>query len=119
MAIGERIGHIMTQSGLNYRTLAATIGYSDMAVSNVVKGKSVPRYDMLIAIIEKFPKYSTYWLMTGKGDPEGKEAGVLNPSDIAIYVVDNQSEFLQNRLFIEFIEKLTFKRMLEIEKGAK
>lgn len=118
-SIAERIGLIMNENDLNYRTLAKELGYSDMAISNVVKGKSVPRYDMLMGIIERFPKYSSHWLLTGKGNKFGSVAGLMTTEEIAAYVVENQEDFFKDVLFREFLSKETYRRMLEIERGLK
>lgn len=120
--ISHRIEKIMKDNNLNYRSLSQELGYTDVAVRNIVKGKSIPKFDFLEALFNKFPSINTYWLITGKGkqyiEGDGNVLGSLPVEDISQWVVSRQSEFLKDTLFNEFIEKVALKKMLEIERGG-
>lgn len=67
MLIGDRIGEVMKDNGLNYRSLGLSMGYSDSQVRKIVLNKSMPGYDFLNSILKLNPALSTDWLMTGRG----------------------------------------------------
>ncbi|HET8736201.1 MAG TPA: hypothetical protein VFM69_06360 [Pricia sp.] len=118
-AIGDRIEEVMNDHGLNYRSLAAKMKKSDTGVGNVAKGSTIPRYDFIKSFMEVFPDVNGHWLLTGNGNKTG-DYKVMKIDDYSVreiseFVVTNQKKFLTDAMFREFLDKLTFKRMLEIE----
>ncbi|EAR14054.1 helix-turn-helix domain-containing protein [Robiginitalea biformata] len=121
--IGQRFEEIMNDNSLNYRTFAEVLGVSDVAVRNIIKGKSNPKFDLLSALVGKYPKINSHWLLTGKGEKyttiKGHTLSNASVQELAEYVVGNQKIFLEDPLFNQFVEKLTYKRMWEIDKSDK
>lgn len=112
--IGQRIEAIMNDNNLNYRSLGIEVGYSDVAVRNIVLGKSNPKFDLLHALIKKYPKINSYWLLTGIGEMysevKGHSLSDASINEVAEFVVANQKKFLDNLLFNEFVEKMAAQR---------
>lgn len=71
----------MIDNELNYSSLAKKIKYSDVAVSNIIKGKTKPKFEFLSALVQNFPNYNPAWILTGKGNEKGakliKEDGTI------------------------------------------
>ncbi len=66
--INERLREIMEKNGLNYRSFGKKLGYSDVAIAKLINGKSKPKFDFLLAILESDPLINPEWLLTGTGD---------------------------------------------------
>lgn len=65
--IGTRIWDIMQKENLNYRSFGSRIGFSDVVVGNVVKGRNKPSYDFIENLIQTFDWVNLEWLLTGEG----------------------------------------------------
>jgi len=66
--INERLRAIMNHYNYNYNSFGKELGYSDVAISKLLKGKNKPKFDFLQAILNRFPDISPEWLLTGKGE---------------------------------------------------
>ena len=65
--ISDRIKTIMNDKGMNYRSFGKYLGYSDVAISKIIKGDSKPKFEFLTNILTKIPEISPEWLLTGQG----------------------------------------------------
>lgn len=54
-SIHTRTNEIMIKEGLNYRSFGAKLDYSDVVVSNIIKGRNKPSFDFIgtLQVMEK------------------------------------------------------------------
>lgn len=65
----EIIGIILAENGLSKRKFAEILGISPTAIYEILNGKTKKiTGNVAKAITEKFPQYSSTWIMTGTGD---------------------------------------------------
>mgnify|MGYP000300417083 CR=1 FL=1 len=87
MDISSRIEQLPKILGLNsLRQLALEIEFSPQQVTRLAQGKSKPGFDILHAILNKFP-VNPSWLMKGEGTPlleqgEGKKHQPMIDTDL-------------------------------------
>ncbi len=120
MDIGDRIRAVMKAKGLKQEGLGELANYSGVAIGKIINKKNEPKFGLLSSIIKHFPDINGNWLLTGEGQMYGTEISDLaDVKSISIAVVKRQKELLNDPLFVEFVEKMAYKRMLEIEKESK
>lgn len=80
MTINERIKEIMNKENLNFLSFGKQLGYSDVVVGNIVKGRNKPSYDFLNKLIQIFDWINAEWLLIGKGsmlkDPSQQSSSI-------------------------------------------
>ncbi len=62
----QRIRQVMEREGLDYRSLAVTIGLDPSATHRIIRGLSRPQTSTLQQLQKAFPKYRMEWLLLGK-----------------------------------------------------
>lgn len=63
----ERIKKIILNEGLSVRKFESLIGVSEGVISKALRNSTDISAKVLISIKEKFPQYSSEWLLTGEG----------------------------------------------------
>ena len=65
--IVDRITEIIDDERLNDRRFEKIIGKSSSYLNSLRKKNTSPSVDVMLTILENFPKYNLHWLMTGEG----------------------------------------------------
>ena len=50
--IGKRIRLILEKTNKNYRTFGKLLGFSDVVVGNIIKGRNNPSFDFLLKLLQ-------------------------------------------------------------------
>jgi len=66
--VNGRIAEVIKAHHLSNNAFAKSINKSSSAINFMVDGRSKPSFDVLEAILEKYPEVSTSWLITGEGE---------------------------------------------------
>lgn len=98
MSIGKRIGEIMSQKGLNYRSLSKILGCSDTHIGRIIKDESTPRVDFIQHFCMTFSDVDVNWLITGIKS-EANHPKELDYESLAKIVFDDWDELMKIRLF--------------------
>lgn len=111
-------------------SIGKTSGYLNMAKKN----NSTPSADVVAKIIETYPEYNLYWIITGEGEKLKRfdESNTVNEVS-ATYLKDKERDFLTHldnyiknivdkamKPEVESLNKdllVLFRRVLDIEKG--
>lgn len=116
--ISERFNEIMIQKNLNYSSLGDIIGYSDVAVGKIIKGKNKPKFEAIKSVLESFPDVSAKWLVLGVGDMrckliKEKELKDFHPLEIVEHIDKEQRKFSRLRLFQKLILSFVNKGVID------
>lgn len=90
MEIVDRIKQIVEQEDISYRSFETSINKSNGYIKQVLEKKgSLPSVDVILTIIDKYPKYNLQWLMTGKGSmlnssEDGEEKRKTPPEEVRL-----------------------------------
>lgn len=69
LTINQRLRLFLDDLGLEQQDFANSLGVSQQVVSNAVNGRTkYPKSDFLILLIENYPNFNLYWLLTGVGE---------------------------------------------------
>lgn len=107
--VSDRLKELIIQKGLNYSSLGALIGYSDVSVGKLVKGLNKPKYEAIKGILESFPDLSARWLLTGEGymyrteSKKEKKLEEYHPLEIVEHIDKERYKFSKRRLFQKLI----------------
>jgi plasmid maintenance system antidote protein VapI len=64
---GERLKHLIKSSELKtIKNFSHKVGIHEVSVSNIVRGKNNPSFDVIIACLDVFSDEEVLWLMTGR-----------------------------------------------------
>jgi len=66
--VGNRIKKIMDHLNLNYNSFSKELGYSDVVVGNVIKGRNKPSFDFVNKLTQTFDWVDVRWILTGQGE---------------------------------------------------
>ncbi|MDR6564921.1 MULTISPECIES: helix-turn-helix transcriptional regulator [unclassified Arcicella] len=73
--INKRIIKIIEKERMNYSTFSEVIGVSSQSIKNICIGKNNPSYEVIKAVIEKFPHYDPLWFTIGIGEMNREDSG--------------------------------------------
>lgn len=63
----KRLADLIAEKGPSQKEFANKIGYNEQNLSNILTGKTrVPRIDILIAILNRFPEVDMNHMLSGK-----------------------------------------------------
>lgn len=130
MEVIDRIIEIQQEEHLHsQRAFELSIGKTSGYLNMTKKRNSIPGIDIINKIIEIYPKYSLYWLVTGKGQKyaDSKQLDVLNEEQ-ADYNKIKTTDYLslsqridvvinQNNEILDKLNRGIAKDLLEAEKN--
>lgn len=103
--VGVRIKKIMEHLDLNFNSLGKELGYSDVVVGNIIKGRNKPSFDFINKLTQTFDWLNIVWVLTGNGemilgnitsDPEAEyniANSKINPKGIPLIPLDAMAGF--------------------------
>lgn len=69
LTINQRLKLFLDHIGIGRQKFADTLGVSQQVLSNALGGRTkYPKSDFLISLIDNYPNFNIYWLLTGKGE---------------------------------------------------
>ena len=69
LSISQRLRLFLDSLEIEQQELANNLGISKQVVSNAVNGRTkYPKSDFLIQLIQAYPQFNIYWLLTGIGE---------------------------------------------------
>jgi transcriptional regulator with XRE-family HTH domain len=69
LTIAQRLRLFLDNLGIEQQEFANTLGISQQVISNALNGRTkYPKSDFLIQLIEGYPQFNIYWLLTGEGE---------------------------------------------------
>jgi transcriptional regulator with XRE-family HTH domain len=69
LTISQRLRLFLDDLGIEQQDFADALGTSRQVVSNAVNGRTkYPKSDFLIQLIQAYPQFNIYWLLTGIGE---------------------------------------------------
>lgn len=119
MDIKEKIKEILKFYDLKQNSFATKIGVTPQMVSDVLNDKKKAGDKIIIGIINNFTDINPLWLFREDEsmilkESEKKEITDFSFEEIALYVVNKESDFLQIPIFCNLIEKHAAIRAIEI-----
>jgi len=63
----QRLTQILNQTGMNAAAFADKIGIQRSSISHLLSGRNKPSLDFILKILDSYPDFDLYWLLTGKG----------------------------------------------------
>ena len=112
---GLRLKEVISMEGLTQEKFGLKIGYSDVAIGQILKGKNAPKFQLFKALSRVYPKIDINWLVSGKGEMLG-----TNKMDIKSamdFILDNADILKNMEGFTDFKSKLAFElKKSDIEK---
>ena len=63
----KRLEIILDYYSLNASTFADKIGVQRSSMSHLLSGRNKPSLDFILKILDSYPNFDLYWLLTGKG----------------------------------------------------
>ena len=82
MTIGERIEEIINFHKTNRNKLSLKLNINSSVLFNIVKGRNLPSYDMILKILDEFPDISAEWLIKGEGEMLKKNTEKLSSENV-------------------------------------
>lgn len=67
MGVVQRMVEIQQESGLSQRAFETSINKSSGYLNQLQKNNSMPSIEVVLKILEVYPKYNLNWLITGSG----------------------------------------------------
>ncbi len=64
----QRLSQILDHTGMNAAAFADKIGIQRSSISHLLSGRNKPSLDFILKILESFPEFNLYWILTGKGN---------------------------------------------------
>ena len=64
----QRLSQILNHTGMNAAAFADKIGIQPSSISHLLSGRNKPSLDFILKILESFPEFNLYWILTGKGN---------------------------------------------------
>ncbi len=64
----HRLTQILDHTGMNAAAFADKIGIQRSSISHLLSGRNKPSLDFILKILENFPEFNLYWILTGKGN---------------------------------------------------
>lgn len=64
----DQIIKFLNEENISATKLADDIGVQRSSISHILSGRNKPSYDFIEKMLEKYPKISADWLITGKGN---------------------------------------------------
>lgn len=64
----ERLSEILNHTGMNAAAFADKIGIQRSSISHLLSGRNKPSLDFILKILETFPEFDLYYILTGKGN---------------------------------------------------
>jgi len=64
----ERLTQILNHTGMNAAAFADKIGIQRSSISHLLSGRNKPSLDFILKILDTYPEFDLYWLLTGKGN---------------------------------------------------
>lgn len=64
----ERIEELMRSEGLTSVKLAELLSVQPSNISHIMSGRNNPSYDLIVKLVERFPRINPEWILLGKGD---------------------------------------------------
>ena len=65
----ERLQTILSLENISAAQLASLLGIQRSTLSNLMRGRNKPSYDLILAILTKLPNLNLDWLLKGEGQP--------------------------------------------------
>lgn len=98
--INQRIELLIEQKGKNVNSFSMHISMPRQTVERVLKGKYMPKYDILNAISNTFPLLNTRWLLTGDGEMWMDSTNMTHEpiSEYSLKDTPSISELIHNQL---------------------
>ena len=84
MNIHDRIEYIILQEKLSIAAFERHIGVGRNSLSTLLRKQSAISHEVIIKIIEHFPKYSLDWILFGNKNPEDIEIEKLSAEIVSI-----------------------------------
>jgi len=80
--VNKRVNQIMIKENLNFSSFGDKVGFSDVVVGNIIKGRNKPSFNFIKNIIQTFNWVNSDWLITGNGsmlkENENKQSKCAN-----------------------------------------
>ncbi len=117
---GERLKHLINES--HFKTskgFGEKAGYSQVAISNLLKGKSKPSYEFIVTLITLIPEVDIKWLLTGENENYASlkkkirelSDALQNYEDRMDAIVKPYSNLMNPQLSLEFKNDFNRKKM--------
>ena len=84
MNIHDRIQHIILREKLSIAAFERLIGVGRNSLSTSLRKESAISHEVIIKIIEHFPRYSLDWILFGNKKPEDIEIEKLSAEIVSI-----------------------------------
>ena len=84
MSIHDRIEHIILREKLSIAAFERLIGVGRNSLSTSLRKESAISHEVIIKIIEHFPRYSLDWILFGNKEPEDLEIEKLSAELVSI-----------------------------------
>lgn len=95
ITFGGRLALICKFKKITQVELGARIGVTGSAISSIVKDKSVPRYNVIVGILDVFPNLNPNWLLKGEApiwiEKAPKSKGLIDISQLEEKLKDLES----------------------------
>lgn len=72
----QRLNQLFGQLRVSPSRFADEIGVQRSNISHLLSGRNKPSFDLMVKIIERYPKVDIEWLITGKGEPLKREVTI-------------------------------------------
>jgi transcriptional regulator with XRE-family HTH domain len=104
MAIGERFALVLKSKGVTQKSFSEKIGYSEQAISKLIKGQiQSPKADLIAQIAILFPDINLRWLLIGEGQIFNNENTDITTLQIEINNLRKDFNINQEKI-IELLE---------------
>ncbi|MGH1383998.1 helix-turn-helix domain-containing protein [Kordia sp.] len=119
MEIKEKIKDILKFYNLRQNSFADRIGVTPQTVSDVLNDKKKAGDKIIIGILDNFQDINPLWLFRDEEEMHASKNEKKNLSDfsneeIALHVINRESEFLNIPIFSNLIEKKAAMKAIEI-----
>lgn len=119
MKVKEKIKEILKFYDLRQNSFADRIGVTPQTVSDVLNDKKKAGDKIIIGILDNFQDINPLWLFRDGEEMHttkslNKSLSDFTDEEIALYVVNRESEFLNIPIFSNLIEKKAAMKAIEI-----
>ncbi|MFK7950419.1 MAG: helix-turn-helix domain-containing protein [Saprospiraceae bacterium] len=106
LTISQRLRLFLDNLGIDQQTFADTLGISRQVLSNALNGRTkYPKSDFLVSLIDNYPNFNIYWLLTGKGEMFTNETPISsNELKHELEKLQKENSKLKDKI-IELLEK--------------
>lgn len=115
MNIIDRISIIQQECTKSQRSFELSIGKSSGYLNQLQKKDSTPSVDVIVKIIETYPKYSLEWIILGRGEKYSENVNIVN-EDAIEYVTGSKSDSKKLDVIIEQNTELAAQNTMILDK---